>query len=52
VGARAYPPSGSEELDRASIEAARKSTYEPEIFRCDPVAGTYLFKLTFTVGSR
>ncbi len=34
---------------RAALEAARKTTYAPGIYRCRPVGGTYLFLVQFGV---
>lgn len=34
-------------IDQAALSAARGSTYAPKIVNCQPVVGTYLFKVTF-----
>lgn len=34
-------------IDQAALSAARQSTYAPKIVNCQPVVGTYLFKVTF-----
>jgi len=40
--------SGSPYLDAAALEAARKSRYAPQIFRCEPISGHYLFRADFS----
>jgi|GEM_PF-1016442 len=39
--------SGSRYLDEAALAAARRSSYSPQIFRCQPVAGFYPFRADF-----
>jgi TonB family protein len=39
--------SGYSALDEATLRAALLSTYSPEIFRCKPVASSYLFRADF-----
>ncbi len=34
-------------LNNSALAAARSSTYSPEIFRCKPVASTYLLSVTY-----
>lgn len=46
--ARIYSSTGTMSLDRAAVEAARRSTYAPSIVDCQPAGGTYLFKVDFT----
>lgn len=42
-----YERSGSSDLDEAARGAAERTTYAPEIFRCAPVSGLYLFRVDF-----
>jgi len=42
--------SGNTSLDRAALEAARASQYTPKIVNCQPVAGTFVFRTTFSTG--
>jgi protein TonB len=46
-----YRSSGSTYLDQAAIHAAQQSQYRPQLFRCEPVAGAFLFKANFNMGS-
>lgn len=46
--AHIYASSGTMSLDRAAVDAARRSTYAPQIADCQPTGGTYLFKVDFT----
>jgi TonB family protein len=39
--------SGAYILDRAAINAAKQSSFRPELRDCAPVAGTYLFVVDF-----
>jgi TonB family protein len=39
--------SGDAAFDGAAIQAAELSRFEPKVADCHPVAGTYLFKVTF-----
>lgn len=39
--------SGTPLLDRAALQAARESTFRPEIRGCAPVAGSYIFVVDF-----
>jgi TonB family protein len=48
TGVSIYRSSGSLELDQAAMAAARESTYAPETRDCQPVAGSYLFKVEFS----
>lgn len=48
--AHVYQSSRSKELDDAALDAARRSGYAPEVFRCEPVSGRYLFRVDFTLG--
>jgi TonB family protein len=48
TGVSVYASTGSLELDRAALDAARESTYAPEMRDCQPVAGSYLFKVEFS----
>ena len=43
-----YKSSGSPTLDQAARRAAETSSYSPEIFRCERIPGTYLFRANFT----
>lgn len=45
--ARIYSSTGTMSLDRAAVDAARRSTYAPSIVDCQPTGGTYLFKVDF-----
>lgn len=45
--ASVYLSSGSDLLDYAALEAARASTYQPAIFRCEPSSGSYIFRADF-----
>lgn len=38
-------------IDQAALSAARSSTYAPKIVNCQPVVGTYLFRVTFDPNS-
>ncbi len=42
-----YRSSGARSLDEASLVAARRSQYAPEIKNCVPVAGLYIFRAEF-----
>lgn len=44
---RVYHSTGSMGLDRAALDAARRSTYAPQIVDCQPAGGTYLFRVDF-----
>ncbi len=48
TGVSVYASTGSLELDRAAMEAARQSTYAPEMRDCQAVPGSYLFKVEFS----
>jgi beta-lactamase regulating signal transducer with metallopeptidase domain len=43
IGAKIVLSSGSEAINSATIGAAMKSTYSPEMSNCKPKTGTYLF---------
>jgi TonB family protein len=43
-----YHSSGFQDFDSSAIVAAQRSVYEPEIFRCKAVAGSYIFRADFT----
>ncbi|HLY02560.1 MAG TPA: M56 family metallopeptidase [Candidatus Cybelea sp.] len=45
VSARIVLSSGSKVIDNATVVAAMKSTYSPEMSNCKPKAGTYLFRV-------
>jgi protein TonB len=47
VGASIYQSTGSMELDRAAVAAARASRYAPEERDCKNVSGSYLFVVDF-----
>lgn len=49
---RVYQSSRSKELDNAALDAARHSRYAPAVFRCEPVAGAYLFRAEFNGAAR
>jgi TonB family protein len=42
-----YYPSGSKSLDAAALAAAKASTYQARVWRCQPVPGIYLFIAEF-----
>jgi TonB family protein len=44
---RVYRSSGWDELDAATRDAAARTTYSPEIFRCQPIASQYIFRSDF-----
>jgi TonB family protein len=46
-GVSVYESTGSMELDRAALSAARESRYAPEGIECKKVAGSYLFTVDF-----
>ncbi len=48
TGVSVYASTGSLELDRAAMDAARESTYAPETRDCQAVPGSYLFKVEFS----
>lgn len=48
TGASVYKSTGSLELDRAAMAAARESSYAPEERNCQAVSGSYLFKVEFS----
>ncbi len=48
TGVSVYASTGSLELDQAAMQAARESTYAPEMRDCQPVPGSYLFKVEFS----
>jgi TonB family protein len=48
TGVSVYASTGSMELDRAALDAARESTYAPEMRDCQAVPGSYLFKVEFS----
>ena len=48
TGVSVYASTGSLELDRAAMDAARESTYAPETRDFQAVPGSYLFKVEFT----
>jgi len=39
--------SGFKAVDDAVLRAARTSTYKPKMFNCEPVQGTYLFRIDY-----
>jgi protein TonB len=48
LGVSVYRSAGSLELDQAAMQAARQSTYAPEMRDCQAVPGSYLFKVEFS----
>ena len=40
--------SGFKPVDDAVLRAARASTYKPKMFNCEPVQGTYLFRVDYS----
>jgi TonB family protein len=47
TGVKVYKSSGYAPLDQAGLQAARASTFTPEIRDCDKIPGVYMFKATF-----
>jgi TonB family protein len=47
LAASIYTSTGSADLDRAALRAARASTYAPKLVNCRPVTGTYIFRAEF-----
>ncbi len=47
-----YSTSGNAALDAAALDAARRTTYNPEVFECKPLTGDYLFTADFRQSSR
>jgi protein TonB len=47
MSASVYESTGSMELDRAALDAARQSRYAPEQRDCKAVSGSYLFNVEF-----
>jgi TonB family protein len=47
ASASIYKSSGFVSLDRSAIQAASSTHYLPELFRCEPVAGAYIFRAEF-----
>jgi protein TonB len=47
TGATIYKSSGNSLLDNAAVQAAKESTYAPEIDNCEKVAGDYIFRADF-----
>jgi TonB family protein len=47
TGMRIDKTSHSAAFDEAAAEAVRESTFAPQIFRCEPVSGDYLFYVNF-----
>jgi hypothetical protein len=45
ISARIVLSSGSRAIDNATVVAAMKSTYSPELTNCKPKIGTYLFQV-------
>ncbi len=46
--ASVYKSSGFESLDQSAVKAAQATHYLPQLFRCEPIAGVYIFKAEFT----
>jgi TonB family protein len=46
-GVAVYHSSRSSYLDQAALNAAQHAHYRPELFRCVPVPGAYLFRADF-----
>ena len=51
LGVTIFKSSGRADLDRATLAAARESTYAPGLLDCKPAAGTYRFIATFQPGA-
>jgi TonB family protein len=45
--ASVYRSSGNDYLDASAVRSASKTHYSPEVFRCEPVVGSYLFVANF-----
>lgn len=48
TGASIYRSSGSTVLDQAAVKAAVATHYRPDIVRCEPERGSYLFRAEFS----
>jgi TonB family protein len=42
-----FRSSGNQALDVSAIKAATASSYAPALFRCNPIAGAYIFRVEF-----
>jgi len=47
AGASLYKSSGFTSLDQSALLAAQATRYSPEIFRCEPITGAYIFRADF-----
>ena len=47
IGASVSQSSGDNVLDRAALQAAQATTYQPKIVDCTPAAGTYMYTWNF-----
>ena len=47
IGAAVSQSSGDNVLDRAALQAAQATTYQPKIVDCSPAAGTYMYSWNF-----
>jgi len=47
ASATIYKSSGFESLDRSALKAASSTHYLPQIFRCEPIGGEYLYNADF-----
>jgi protein TonB len=47
LGVSVYKSTGNAALDQAALEAARSSTFSPDVVNCVPVAGFYRFHVDF-----
>lgn len=48
TGVTVYKSAGSAALDQAALNAAKQTSYTPEIVNCVPTGGSYLFRADFT----
>ena len=47
AGFRIWDSSGDSSLDKASLDAARRSTYAPAVFACHPIGAGLRFVAVF-----
>lgn len=49
AGTSIFRSSGNQMLDASAMDAARGSAYNAEIFRCEPISGSYIFRAEFSM---
>ncbi|MDQ2680535.1 MAG: energy transducer TonB [Candidatus Eremiobacteraeota bacterium] len=47
AAANVYKSSGDADLDRLALKSVARSTYQPALFRCVPVVGSFLYTFTY-----